>query len=191
MATTYQIKKKAIGGYAVAYDCPHCDTSLTSSLNEAGTSQPCPTCTRPFVVPGKVELDKLKDRQALERRAKEQQDLERARQNQLADENARMVRAAELEKESAQRKYLESHCPYCWEEITPGVKKCKSCHEYLDAALREQATKQEVVRFSPTLVDVFWLVVKFWTASLLFGLVCWMIVLFVGAMMAGSAFSRH
>jgi hypothetical protein len=181
MPATYQIKKKAIGGYSVSYECPHCATALVSKLDEAGTSQPCPNCNAPFVVPGKTERDQLRARQEAEQRAKAASKLqieqEKARQKQIAEAAARKEQAEEEALEQKRREYQDTHCPYCREEIRTSVKKCKHCHEYLDSDLRKTANKQDVVRFRPPLDDVFWLVVKFWAASILFGVACWLIVM--------------
>jgi hypothetical protein len=191
MPASYQVKKKVTGGYSVGYACPHCSTALVSSLDEAGTSQACPNCNKGFVVPGKAEREEIKAKQELEKRAKaqaqaEQQQLERekAKLKELDLQELRIQKAEAGAKEEARREYQESHCPYCWEEIQPGVKKCKHCHEYLDSALRSQAATQEVVRLTPPLEDVFWLVVKFWAASILFAFVCWLIVMLFLALLA-------
>jgi hypothetical protein len=95
MATAYQVKKKAIGGYSVTYDCPHCSAGLTSSLQEAGTSQPCPTCGQQFVVPGKAEREQLRAKQQLEEHEKQ------LRQEQAAKERERAAQAKRVAQEEA------------------------------------------------------------------------------------------
>lgn len=190
MAGTYQLKKKAIGGYVVTYDCPNCAAGLTSPLDEAGSSQNCPTCNMPFVVPGKAECDQLRAKIEQERKtraeAKLQQERELAKQRKIAEEEARRQQAEQQAQEQKRREYIDSHCPYCREEIKAGVKKCKHCHEYLDPSLRAKIDEQDVVRFRPPLDDVFWLVVKFWVASLLLGLVGWLIVIAFLAILASA-----
>jgi len=88
MATAYQVKKKTIGGYSVSYGCPHCSAPLVSSLKEAGSSQPCPECQRPFVVPGKAEAEELARRTALAAKQKQQAEVAAVAAKKLADERA-------------------------------------------------------------------------------------------------------
>jgi len=47
--------KKTITGWAVSYECPHCQASLTSSVNSIGDPDECPDCSQGFVVPGGEE----------------------------------------------------------------------------------------------------------------------------------------
>jgi hypothetical protein len=191
---TYRVKK-AIGGYAVSYDCPHCATAITSSLNEAGTSRPCPACTKPLLVPGKANLDRLRAKEEADRRVKAGQ----ARQQQLPKEEQPNQQAevesvqapqrhdAEAEvtsEESKHEAFWKTHCRYCYEEIKENAKKCKNCCEYLDKELRAQATEQDVVRFRPPFNDVFWLVVKFWAVSFLFAFAGFLLFLIFGAVTA-------
>jgi uncharacterized Zn finger protein (UPF0148 family) len=93
-ANSYQVKRKVTGGYVVSYACPHCATALTSTLDEAGTPQACPTCNKQFVVPGKAEREHVKSKQEQERREKEQRRLE---QEQEAKKAAAAKEVARLE----------------------------------------------------------------------------------------------
>ena len=82
---TYQVKKRATGGFSVSYDCPHCAAALISPLTDAGTSKPCATCKKPLVVPGKANLERLKAKHDADRRKAElarQQELQKAEECQ-------------------------------------------------------------------------------------------------------------
>ncbi len=52
----YEIKKSLMGNENVAYHCPNCHTDLESKLEEAGTQDKCPKCSRTFRVPGVQDL---------------------------------------------------------------------------------------------------------------------------------------
>jgi hypothetical protein len=157
-------------------------------LEEAGTTQPCPDCNIHFVVPGKAERDQLRAKQETERQAKadakQREQSERLKQKMIAEEQRRQELAAIEAKESQVRAYQASHCPYCWEQIKPGVKKCKHCHEYLDPQLLAGRHVQDVIGFKPPLNDVVWLVIKFWVASAILFVVGWILVIFLLALLA-------
>ena len=44
------------GSRIILYDCPHCESSLKSPINESGRNDNCPTCGRRILVPV-IELD--------------------------------------------------------------------------------------------------------------------------------------
>lgn len=64
--------KSSLGGMVLKYDCPHCNTRLTSGLMEAGNQAPCPECHGEFIVPGEQEKLNEVRRQLEEQKAKEQ-----------------------------------------------------------------------------------------------------------------------
>lgn len=196
-AATYQVRKRSAGGFAVSFVCPNCATTITSPLIDAGTAQPCPTCSKTLVVPGKANLDRLRAKLESDRRKAEQ-----ARQHELQEETQRAELAAhqadadraqaewdeaededEIEEERIQA-FWKTHCRYCFEEIKENAKKCKNCCEFLDEELRAEAMEQVVARFQPPLKDVFWLAAKFWAVSLLFAFAGYLLYLGVGAVIA-------
>lgn len=50
-------KKTITGKELVVYDCPHCDASLNSPVEEVGIKDSCPECGEEFIVPGTNELE--------------------------------------------------------------------------------------------------------------------------------------
>jgi hypothetical protein len=187
---TYHVKKRAIGGYSVSYECPHCNAALTSNLTEAGTSQPCPTSAQPFLVPGKKELDQLRrekeQRLLQQQKEKQEQETARAEQRQQLEAEQAELEARQKAEEQVRKDYWETHCPLCYEEIKPKAKKCRHCGEYLDTKLRAEAAKVEVVSVKASLDDVFWLLVKVWVAALLFGFLTWLLVMLVIAVFSAA-----
>lgn len=95
MSIPYEVKKKLTGGYAVHYACPRCTAPLVSTLAEAGTQQPCPTCAQPILVPGDVDAREIKTKQAAEKAQKETA----ARSRQREKEAAEFHRQKELEQQ--------------------------------------------------------------------------------------------
>ncbi len=58
----YQVKKNLVGKLMVYYDCPNCREPLSSGLVQAGQREDCPSCHKPFLVPGTKELEQLQQR---------------------------------------------------------------------------------------------------------------------------------
>jgi hypothetical protein len=54
-----QVRKTALGRYRLAYECPKCQTRLTSPLTDAGESDHCPECEEAFEVPGVGERERI------------------------------------------------------------------------------------------------------------------------------------
>jgi len=50
-------KKTLTGKELAVYDCPHCDASLNSPVEEIGIKDSCPECGEEFFVPGTQELE--------------------------------------------------------------------------------------------------------------------------------------
>lgn len=74
----YEVNRKR-GKLGVDFGCPHCGDQLRCPIEEAGTSQQCPTCGRAVDVPGKEERDRIDAEEAA-----------------AADRNAQLQREAEL-----------------------------------------------------------------------------------------------
>jgi len=64
--------KPSMGSLAIKYDCPFCNTRLSSNFMEAGSTTPCPECNHLFVVPGEQEKIAEVQRQLDEQKKKEQ-----------------------------------------------------------------------------------------------------------------------
>ncbi len=149
-----KIKKGIFGGRSIGYDCPHCSSRLKSPINDAGTSDTCPSCGGGFIVPGKEERDRICAQQELEaRRRREVKELtEQQRRLRLEERDAQRKRVTEedqrrrrdaVEQERARAASNISQtrrCPYCAEEILISAKKCKHCGEFLDPELRRHVT---------------------------------------------------
>ncbi len=65
----HTVKRHAIGGPTVHYECPTCETPLHSKLSEAGERETCPHCGEPFAVPGVAEREAEAERAAASERA--------------------------------------------------------------------------------------------------------------------------
>jgi uncharacterized Zn finger protein (UPF0148 family) len=89
MADDFKIKKGMLGGYTIAYDCPHCSTALKSPLDEAGTVDTCPECNRPLTVPGAEEKERIRasERQLVQAKESRRQ-LEERTKRELAKRKA-------------------------------------------------------------------------------------------------------
>jgi len=66
----YEVKS-GLGTLAIKYDCPFCNTRLSSHFMEAGSQVPCPECHGVFVVPGEKEKMAEVQRQIDEQKQKE------------------------------------------------------------------------------------------------------------------------
>jgi len=64
--------KSSLGSLVIKYDCPFCNTRLSSNYMEAGATTPCPECHHVFVVPGEQEKIVEVQRQLDEQKKKEQ-----------------------------------------------------------------------------------------------------------------------
>lgn len=51
----HQIRRTLLGKVEVRWDCPRCGEALVFPIDDAGTSQPCPSCGVTGVVPGAEE----------------------------------------------------------------------------------------------------------------------------------------
>src|SRR5262245_3377415 len=63
MPRRVEIKKPLLGSHVVSYGCPHCDTHLTSPVDDIGKADFCPDCNRQFLVPGAKEWQAVQDEQ--------------------------------------------------------------------------------------------------------------------------------
>lgn len=52
-----KFKKTLKGDEYVIYECPNCDASLNSPIDEIGIQDTCPECDSPFIVPGTEHLE--------------------------------------------------------------------------------------------------------------------------------------
>ncbi len=86
----YKIKEKTAEGVVVVHDCPSCDATLRSPIEEAGQRFPCPDCGEAVVTPGEKELAAYRERRKRRRDAAAK--LEQERQARIAAERT----AAEL-----------------------------------------------------------------------------------------------
>jgi hypothetical protein len=71
-----ELKTSVLGRQSLSYDCPHCETGLTSPLDDAGKDDTCPDCGESFAVPGSDERDKFR---ADEAHRRQQRELEKQR----------------------------------------------------------------------------------------------------------------
>ena len=71
---------KTLTGLKLKYPCPGCKETLLSKPSEAGRKDACPHCGVEFTVPGKAEVEALREKQ---RKAKE-----KAREQREAEEEA-------------------------------------------------------------------------------------------------------
>lgn len=76
-----EIKTSVLGRQSLSYDCPHCETGLTSPLDDAGKDDSCPECGGSFAVPGSVERHKIR---AEEQQRREQREADRQRKLKAA-----------------------------------------------------------------------------------------------------------
>ena len=150
-----EIKKRLLGGYSVSYNCPYCDSRLTSSLNEAGTNDICPDCSRQFVVPGTSEKDRIQaqedvtERQRHEKAERDRQqnveNIERRKAQEKLVDNQRRLETTAFPNQlttSIPTTGQTCRCPYCAEEILAAAKKCKHCGEFLDGRVRQHQIVQ-------------------------------------------------
>ncbi len=117
----YHVKATAGGKSTVSFECPHCQSGLTSPLEEAGQRFACPSCGGTIETPGVRELEKSKRELAAAQRQRElkleaererrehEQEQARAREAQRAERLAAAARAAEEAKQRA--KAPDSHQP--------------------------------------------------------------------------------
>ncbi len=102
----YEIKKKITGGYSVKFNCPHCGASLVADLKEAGTTEQCPSCQQPFVVPGEREAAEIarKEREAAEAKRQQQKKAQEAKEKKQWEQAAADLAAANAKKQEQQAK---------------------------------------------------------------------------------------
>lgn len=84
---TYKVHKGLTGKRWVAYACEHCQSPLESPIEEAGTTQNCPTCGSKLLVPGQAERKAIE--QERQRMTAEQARIaaERERQHTALDQH--------------------------------------------------------------------------------------------------------
>lgn len=61
-----EIKKTLLGKLVVAYDCLSCGQRLHSPSTDISKQDYCPTCVAEFKVPGKLAIERIRERQELE-----------------------------------------------------------------------------------------------------------------------------
>ncbi len=101
----YKLVRTRTGKIRVKYACPHCEDVLESELAEAGQRDTCPTCSKPFTVPGEAKRREVEAE--LQQKAQAKQQAEQ-KEKELAAERAEIAaQRAKIEKEN-ERKSLEA-----------------------------------------------------------------------------------
>lgn len=93
------------GGYTVGYECPNCQTRLKSPLDDAGKTDTCPDCKKPFVVPGTQERDQLRWQAEQEEAARKRKAI--AEQEAQAELRKKQARAEEDRNLRAEQEMVE------------------------------------------------------------------------------------
>ena len=65
-----KFKRNTIGKVFGVYECPHCDASLRSPVEEVGIKDICPECENEFYVPGAQELEERNRQEKTESKGK-------------------------------------------------------------------------------------------------------------------------
>jgi hypothetical protein len=74
------VVKSLAGKYFIKYECPHCSEGLRNPIEQAGSTDNCPKCRKPFIVPGAELAANLKQKLESEAREKEQKEKTKAQE---------------------------------------------------------------------------------------------------------------
>ena len=140
----FQVVRGLLGSESVTYSCPQCKAALKSRLANAGQSEFCPECGKPFVVPGleaKKESLRLKDEQTAaknakaeaKREAKKIEQLAISHQQQLLAERSKQRELAQIANRNIQINEEEARstlvpCEHCGHMIWEGAELCPNCN---------------------------------------------------------------
>ncbi len=94
-------RNKLTGKLSVHYECPECDSDLTSALTEAGQQDTCPECETPFTVPGTRELQQQRAEKA--RAEREKKEAERQKKEQKLQQQTEATRQRDEQIKQAAR----------------------------------------------------------------------------------------
>ncbi len=110
----YKLSKGLGGKIRVKYACPHCADVLENELAEAGQKDTCPSCARPFIVPGEAkrkeveaELRQKAEQRRIAQEQEAQQAAERAEAERKSQEALRVQQEIQAQQAAAQREENE------------------------------------------------------------------------------------